>query len=76
MKNVRIHVTCHGREYVTTFRSDKPEYVIADEAYRLALIFADTCALADYGHRIPSYQFATYLEDLDYDYSFMQEVEN
>lgn len=73
MKNVQIRIICHGKDFSTSFRTSKPEYMIADEAYCLALTFAKTRALAEYGHPIPAHQFSIYLEGLDYDYIITEE---
>lgn len=69
MKNARIVVSFHGQSYEETFKTDKPEYAVADEAYRVAMLFAETRIIAERGYMVSSYEFGQILEDLDYDYS-------
>lgn len=69
MQTVNITVSVRGHSYATQFQTDKPEYVIADEAYRLALLFANTRVIAEYGHSLSGYEFGKFLEDMDYDYT-------
>ena len=69
MKTVDIFVSVRGYSHHTSFQTDCPEYAIADEAYRLALLFAETRVLAEYGHALSGYEFGRYLEDMDYNYT-------
>lgn len=69
MKKVSIKISIRDHSFVSSFESDAPEYAIADEAYRLALMFADTRVLAEYGHPLSGYEFGAFLEDLEYDYT-------
>lgn len=69
MQTVNIKVTVRGHSFATQFQSDKPEYAIADEAYRLALMFANTRVIAEYGHALSGHEFGKFLEDMDYDYT-------
>lgn len=73
MKKISIKVSVRGRLFVSNFESDAPEYAIADEAYRLALMYAHTQILADYGHPLSSHEFGKYLEEVDYDYTIAEE---
>lgn len=69
MRKARITISLYGHSYETTFQTDKPEYVIADEAYRLALIFVKTRIIAEKGYMVSSHEFGEILKDLEYDYS-------
>lgn len=69
MKTVDIYISIRDHSHHTTFKSDSPEYVIADEAYRLALLFAEAYAVAEYGHALSGYEFGLFLEDVDYGYT-------
>lgn len=66
-----IKVTLGDSTFETTLTLDKsvPVYVIADEAYRLALMFAETQYIARYGHPVIIHEFAEMLKELDYSYS-------
>lgn len=69
MKTVDIYISIRNHSHHTTFKSDCPEYAIADEAYRLALLFAETCVMAEYGHALSGHEFGLFLEDMDYGYT-------
>ena len=62
MKTAHIHVSIRGYSYNSTFETDGPEYLIADEAYRVALLFAETCVMIEYGHALSGYEFGIFLE--------------
>ena len=67
-----IECSVNGKEFKTSFEiSEKtPEYLIADEAYRVAILFAETQFIAQYGYRpAGSHEFAKFLSSLDYSYS-------
>lgn len=67
-----IECSINGKEFKTSFEiSEKtPEYLIADEAYRVAMLFAETQFIAQYGYRpASSHEFAKFLSSLDYSYS-------
>lgn len=69
-----IRVYLKGKTFVSEFPINDyiQEYQIADEAWRLALHFADTQAIAMYGHDIPSAKFNELLNDLDYTYEIKE----
>lgn len=69
-KKATITVSLNNKSFVTSFdtREDVKEYEIADEAYRVGLMFAETQAIATYGKRPPEFKFAEFLRNLDYDY--------
>lgn len=71
MKDCTITVSLREKTFVSNFpiKENTPEYVIADEAYRLALIFAKTRAIALYGNYFNSNMFADLMKDLDYTYT-------
>ena len=76
MKRIAIiNVSLKGKTFTSKFPIDETvqEYQIADEAYRLGLMFADTQVLAIYGHKISSYKFAEFLNDLEYNYEIKEE---
>lgn len=71
-----ITVSMKDKSYTDTFPIEDhvKEYQVADEAYRLGLIFADTQIIARFGRRISSSEFADALRELDYTYE-IKEVE-
>lgn len=71
MMNVKFTITLGEAKFETTtvFDQQVPVYVISDEAYRLAMIFAETQYIAKYGRPIEMHQFADMLTELDYSYS-------
>lgn len=72
MKNVVIVVTLDNQEaYRNEFQTDEntPEYLIADRAYQLALIFADTKLIATLGRRPHLHELIDILPRIDYTYS-------
>ena len=67
-----INCVVNGKRFTTTFdiTASTPEYLIADEAYRVAMLFAETQFIAQYGYRpAGSHEFAKFLSSLDYSYS-------
>ena len=67
-----IVCSVNGKEFKTSFNiSEKtPEYLIADEAYRVAMLFAETQFIAQYGYRpANSHEFAKFLSSLNYSYT-------
>lgn len=67
-----IKCAVNGKHFTTAFEVDKttPEYLIADEAYRVAMLFAETQFIARYGYRpANSHEFAKFLSSLDYSYT-------
>ncbi len=76
MKRICI-ITCsiNSNSFTTSFylEHEVPEYVLADEAWRVALLFAQTQAIAALGCCYSSHQFAKFMEDLKYDYIIKEE---
>lgn len=76
MRKANIVVTLNGQVFATEFdiTDETKEYQIADEAYRLGLLFAETQLIAKYGSRkrVSSNQFAETLRNLDYTYSIQE----
>lgn len=70
-----INVSLKGKSFTSKFPIDDnvQEYQIADEAYRLGLLFAETQILSLYGHRISSYEFASFISDLNYTYNIKED---
>lgn len=68
--SVTIICSINNRKYETNFSCDAAtkEYVIADEAYRIAMMFAETQAIVKYGRSVNTHEFAEFLKDLDYNY--------
>lgn len=67
-----IVCSVNGKEFKTSFEinATTPEYLIADEAYRIAMLFAETQFIAQYGYRpAGSHEFAKFLSSLDYSYT-------
>lgn len=67
-----IVCSVNGKEFKTSFDIGEatPEYLIADEAYRVAMLFAETQFIAQYGYRpAGSHEFAKFLSSLDYSYT-------
>lgn len=70
MKKVVITVSHKDKKFESKFEIEDsvPEYVIADEAYDLAMRFAYTRMIAIFGHKLPIHQMADFLQDIDYNY--------
>ena len=70
-------ITCSIEDatFESHFAIDKetPEYMIADEAYRLAILFAQTQFITRFGRLISGYDFGEFLKKLDYDYKIKEE---
>lgn len=67
-----IVCSINGKEFKTSFDITEatPEYLVADEAYRVAMLFAETQFIAQYGYRpASSHEFAKFLSSLDYSYT-------
>lgn len=67
-----IVCSINGKEFKTSFdiSATTPEYLVADEAYRVAMLFAETQFIAQYGYRpAGSHEFAKFLSSLDYSYT-------
>lgn len=67
-----IECSINGKEFKTSFDITEatPEYLVADEAYRVAMLFAETQFIAQYGYRpASSHEFAKFLSSLDYSYT-------
>ena len=71
-----ITVSMKDKSFTSSFPIEDhiKEYQVADEAYRLGLMFADTQLIARYGYRVSSTVFAEALRELDYSYE-IKEVE-
>lgn len=69
-----INVSIKDKSFTSKFPIDEQiqEYQIADEAYRLGLLFADTQIIATYGHKISASEFAKFISDLDYTYEIKE----
>lgn len=65
-----ITITFNGKTFNDSFPIEPyiQEYQISDEAYRLALLFAQTQIIAIFGHKVPFHKCASLFETLDYDY--------
>lgn len=70
-----ISCSIEDRNFTTKFPISKtiPEYMIADEAYRLAIIFAQTQYIAKFGYLSSDYDFGIFLKNLDYNYKIEEE---
>lgn len=70
MKNVTISVSLKDKSFESKFKIEDsiPEYIIADEAYALAMRFAHTRMIATFGHKLPIHQFSDFLKELNYNY--------
>lgn len=68
---VSIDISIDDHDFGSTFTlpNDVSEYVIADEAYRLALLFAETRAIADTGVTPSPRELAEYLKKTTYEYT-------
>lgn len=74
MRIATINVSIKDKTFHSVFPIDErvQEYEIADEAYRLGMMFADTQVIATYGHRISSSEYALFLRDLEYNYEIKE----
>ena len=67
-----IVCSVNGKEFKTSFEIivKTPEYLIADEAYKVDMLFDETQFIAQYGYRpAGSHEFAKFLSSLDYSYT-------
>ena len=71
MRKVNITVTLNGASFVSEFAIDDnvKEYMIADDAFALAMRFAYTQMIATYGYTLNPHDFAEFINDLDYSYT-------
>lgn len=71
MRKATIIVSLNDKSFETSFEIDEfvQEYQIADEAYRVGLLFANTQIIATYGHRVSEHKLAEILRKLEYDYT-------
>lgn len=65
-------ITCSIEDAHFAIDKETPEYMIADEAYRLAILFAQTQFIARFGRLISGYDFGEFLKKLDYDYKIKE----
>lgn len=70
MKIAVISVSLHSRTFEDRFPIDAKtkEYEIADRAFQLALLFAKTRAIAEYGFKPSGYEFGKLLNETEYNY--------
>lgn len=75
MKTATINISLRDKTFKSEFpiQQETPEYKIADEAFRLGMLFAHTQMLAQFGKQISEYEFAKFLEELDYTYEIKEE---
>ena len=73
MRKVTITVTLKDSMFVSEFTIDEnvKEYMVADDAYVLAMRFAYTKMIATYGRTLNGVEYANFLSDLDYNYSII-----
>lgn len=70
MYKVTINVSFRDKTLQSTYETPSyREYEVADEAYRIGLLFAETQTIAEYGHPLSPFEFGESLKGLDYDYS-------
>lgn len=70
-----ISCSIEDKNFTTKFPISKtiPEYMIADEAYRLAIIFAQTQYIAKFRYLSSDHDFGIFLKNLDYNYKIEEE---
>ena len=74
MRKAIINVSLYDKTFTSEFEiTDRiKEYEVADEAYRLALMFANTQVIALFGHKVSGSKFAEILSNLDYEYEIKE----
>lgn len=74
MRRAYVNVTFAGKSFKSNFDIEDhiQEYQVADEAYRLAMLFAETQVIAEYGHMVSFHKFVELLQQLDYNYYIME----
>lgn len=77
MRKAVINISLYDKSFTSEFEIAEKvqEYEIADEAYRLALMFANTQVIALFGHRVSGNKFAEILGDLNYEYTIVSSNE-
>lgn len=75
MRIAVINVTLRDKTFQSKFpiNQETPEYKIADEAYKVGMLFAHTQMLAQFGMPISGYEFEKFIQDLDYTYEIREE---
>ena len=70
MKNAVISISLHSKTFEDRFPIDAEtkEYEIADRAFQLVLMFVQTQAIAEKGHKPSDYELGKLLEETNYDY--------
>ncbi len=70
MRKVKVNISFLGKTFESNYEvgDNIEEYKISDDAYRLAMLFAETQVIAKYGHMVPIHKFADLLQTLDYEY--------
>lgn len=70
-----ISCSIEDKDFTTKFPISKttPEYIIADEAYRLAIIFAQTQYIVKFGYLSSDHNFDIFLKNLNYNYKIEEE---
>lgn len=78
MKNAVISISFHSKTFEDRFPIDAEtkEYEIADRAFQLALMFIQTQAIAEKGHKPSDYEFDKLLEEMDYTYKIEEVNDN
>lgn len=73
-----INVKFRGETFTSQLSAAEgtPAYIIADEAYKLALLFAETRVLAECGHPIPLAELGEILREIDYNCGIQHENGN
>lgn len=71
MTKITINCSINGRSFqsIRTVERRPAEYEVADEAYAISLLFAQTQMLAQYGYTLPDWEYAKFLSSLDTSYS-------
>ena len=78
MKNAVISISFHSKTFEDRFPIDAEtkEYEIADRAFQLVLMFIQTQAIAEKGHKPSDYEFGKLLEEADYTYKIEEINDN
>ncbi len=74
MRKAMVEITMGQAKFNSEFdiADTTKEYEVADEAWKQALLFAETQTISTYGHRLPIYEFAEELKNLDYTYTIKE----
>lgn len=67
---ITISITLHNKSFVDKFAAEPktPDYIFADRAFQLALLFAQTTFMSQHGYKPNGDELGHLLQDIEYSY--------